>query len=321
MIMKHLKFFLVALLAVLAFPHTSLAQTMANGKVQAVIVVGDVQLIAANGTSSPLKRGQIFEQGNKVQAGKDSNALLVMSNGATLHVKAETTLDVANFQQQPYDESADGTFLRLTKDPSKSDTDLKLSNGSLQGEVKKLDTGAGSRFTVDTPAGSAGIRGTIIDITIVRNAAGQVTGIIANCVVGSISFTPSVTTTTTTGTGSTTTVTNANINTAATITVNLTVDPNTGLIVGGNLVGANLSTTAAQDLANTLNDVTNTALVQAGLPQQPPPSIPPSGGVTVSNNTQTINVAPAAPASTGASTGSPVNSNPQNATSPSVQPT
>ncbi len=318
--MKHLKIYLAALLAFLAFPHTSLAQTMANGKVQAVIVVGDVQLIAPDGTSSALKRGQTFEQGNKVQAGKGANALLVMSNGATLHVKAETTLDVASFQQAPFDEAAEGTFLRLTKDPSKSDTDLKLSSGSLQGEVKKLDTGAGSKFTVDTPAGSAGIRGTIIDITIVRNAAGQVTGIIATCVVGSMTFTPGVTTTTTSANGTSTTVTNANINTAATITVNLTVNPNTGLITAGNMVGANLSTTAAQDLANTLNDVTNTALVQAGLPAQPPPSIPPSGGVTTSNGTQTINLTPAAPATTGASTGSPV-SNPQNATTPSVQPT
>jgi hypothetical protein len=305
----------------------SRAQDMANGKVQALIVVGDVQLIAPDGTSTALKRGQTFEQGNRVHANAGGNALLVMSNGATLKVKSDTTLDVATFQQAAYDQDTEGTFLRLNKDPSKSETDLKLSTGSLQGEVKKLNTDSGSKFTVDTPAGSAGIRGTIIDITIIRNAAGQVTGVIANCIVGNVGFTPAAGVVITNATGGTaTTVTNANISGGGSMTVSLAVDPTTGLITGGSLSGTNLGANATQALADALNETVNQALVQAGLPTQPPPSIGTSTNtVTVTDangNTSTIStntVSPgaggsgAAGSGTGAGTGTPVNSNPSTA--------
>ena len=43
--------------------------------------------------------------------------------------------------------------MRLTRDPSKSTTLLKLHKGSWQGEVKKLNVAAGSTFIIDTPTG------------------------------------------------------------------------------------------------------------------------------------------------------------------------
>jgi hypothetical protein len=124
-----------------------------KGKVQALIVVGDVQLIGADGTASPLKRGQTFEEGYKVVASKGGNALLVFSNGATVKVKEETEMTVVTFRQAPYDQNAEGKFLRLTKDPSQSNVEIKLKGGSFQGEVKKLNAEAGSTFLVDTPTG------------------------------------------------------------------------------------------------------------------------------------------------------------------------
>jgi hypothetical protein len=322
MTMKHLKFYLTALLAVLAFPQLSQAQNLSNGTVKCVLVVGKVDLInIKDGTTTALTRGQSFQQGYSVHANKGANALLVMSNGATLKVKEDTTLDVTSFQQAKFDEATEGTYLRLNKDPSQSVTDLKLSDGSLQGEVKKLNTDANSKFTINTPAGSAGIRGTIIDITIVRNAAGQITGIIANCVVGNVSFTPGVTTTTVTSTGTTTAVTNANIGTGSAIQVNLTVDPNTGLITGGGLVGSNLSTQSAQDFANALTETVNAARAldtSGDLAAQPAPTIEPnsSGGVSIQTGTGSpITITPTesatnptstSPASTGPATTNPV---------------
>jgi hypothetical protein len=196
----------------------------------------------------------------------------------------------------------------------------------LQGEVKKLNTGAGSKFTVDTPAGSAGIRGTIIDITIVRNAAGQVTGIIANCVVGNVQFSPAANVAIVSDVnGTSTTVTNANISGGGSMTVNLTVDPTTGIISGGSLTGVNLGANATQALANALNDTVNQALVIAGLPTQPPPSIGTTTNTvtvtgangqtsTVSTNTVTAGTTTGGNGSgAGSGTGSAI-SNPQNVT-------
>jgi len=280
--MKHLTFYVIALLSLIVSPGLLQAQTMSAGKVQAFIVQGNVQLVAKDGTASPLKRGQIFEEGNIVKAGPDGQALLVFSNGATMKVLANCQLSVDQFQQAPFDEQAEGTFLRLSKDPSKSTTTLDLRNGTLQGEVKQLNQAAGSKFTVNTPAGSAGIRGTIISITVVRDANGNITGITCHCAVGAVAFTPSTTIATgqtNTGAANTTqTATNNNVSdvsvgSGAELVVQLTVNPNTGQISSGAISGNAMTTASAQDLANALVDTVNTAKTQAGLAPQPPPVI------------------------------------------------
>lgn len=118
---------------------------------QALIVAGDVQLVAADGTKSALYRGETFGEGNTVLANAGGNALLVFSNGATLKVKEGTALAVTMFRQAPFNEQEEGAFLRLTKDPSRSNVVLKINGVALQGEVKKLNVAAGSTFEVDTP--------------------------------------------------------------------------------------------------------------------------------------------------------------------------
>ncbi len=124
------------------------------GKVQVMIVQGVVNLVAPDGTTTPLKRGQIFEEGAKIVAAKGGNALLVFSNGAVVKVKEGTELTLVKFRQAPFDSTTEGTFLRLTKDPSRSNTLIEVSSGELQGEVKKLNTEAGSSFVVVSPNGT-----------------------------------------------------------------------------------------------------------------------------------------------------------------------
>jgi hypothetical protein len=124
-----------------------------KGKVQAVIVVGDVQLIGADGHANALSHGDTFEEGNTVLANKGGNAILVFSNGATLKVKEDTLMTVAKFRQAPYDQAAEGTFLQLNRDPSRSNVEIK-TNQEVQGEVKKLDVEAGSTFDITTPKGT-----------------------------------------------------------------------------------------------------------------------------------------------------------------------
>jgi hypothetical protein len=180
--MKHLKIYISALLALVAGTGLVRADTPGKGQVQAMIVQGDVSLLDSSGKSTPLNRGDTFEDGNTVVCGPTGNTLLVFSNGATMKVTANGQMTVHQFDQAAFQSGDTGTYMRLSKDPSKSTTVLDLDNGTLAGQVKTLDVAAGSSFTIDTPAGSAGIRGTIVSFTVQRNAAGQVTGVISNCV-------------------------------------------------------------------------------------------------------------------------------------------
>jgi hypothetical protein len=290
--MKHIKICLLALLGLLLVPQISRAQAAAAsttpaaattlGKVSAYIVTGDVELInSADKTSRPLKRGDQFTEGNLVKAMPGGGALLVFSNGSTMKITENTQVEVTSYKQEAFDEKTQGTFLRLDKDPSKSTTELDLRNGTLQGEVKQINTNAGSKFTVNTPGGSAGIRGTILSITVIRNAAGQVTGIIATCMVGNVTFTPSPAVTVTGANGAkVTTVGNVNpdlnVGTGNQIQMALTVDPTTGKVTGGGVVGANLGANATNDLIAALNETVNTAKTLTGQNITPPQTVQPS---------------------------------------------
>jgi hypothetical protein len=288
-----------ALMLLFVFPRILRAEesaVMSPGKVQAFIVQGDIQLVAKDGTSAPLKRGETFTEGSIVKAGAGAQALLVFSNGATMKVLQNCQLSVDEFKQAPFDEQAEGTFLRLSKDPSKSTTSLDLRNGTLQGEVKQLNQAAGSTFTVKTPAGSAGVRGTIISMSVVRNAAGQVIGITCNCIVGNMAFTPSAVVTSGTNAAaanSTQTVTNTNVavGAGASLVVSVTVDPNTGVITGGGISGSAMATATTQALADAVVETINQAKADNNIAPQPPPTITvtqaPVATTTTSNGTTT----------------------------------
>ncbi len=129
-----------------------------HGTISAYIVTGIVQLRAPDGTEHVLKRGDKFEEGNALIAEPGAGALLVFSNGSTLKVTEGTELAVVKFRQTPFDEKNEGTYLRLSKDPSRSNVLLELRKGTLQGEVKELNTGAGSTFFVQTPKGPINLR-------------------------------------------------------------------------------------------------------------------------------------------------------------------
>ncbi len=130
----------------------------AHGKISAYIVMGEVQLQTPEGTRHALVRGERFEEGSTLVVSPGGNALLVFSNGTTMKVTEGTELVVVKFRQAPYDEKSEGTFLRLSKDPSRSNVLLELRKGTLQGEVKKLNTEAGSSFMVLTPAGAVEVQ-------------------------------------------------------------------------------------------------------------------------------------------------------------------
>ncbi|HVU38549.1 MAG TPA: hypothetical protein VHC95_09450, partial [Opitutales bacterium] len=188
----------------------------------------------------------------------------------------------------PFDEAKEGTFIRLQRDPSQSITNLDLKNGTLQGEVKALNTAAGSQFTINTPAGSAGIRGTIVSISVIRDANGNITGVTANCATGNVAFTPApgAQATATTSGGTTTNITNSNVdvNTGATIQISLTTD-STGKVTGVNLTGAGATTAQVQAQVNELFDAINAIRATDNLPAIPAPTVTSTTNVTANGNT------------------------------------
>lgn len=138
------------------------AQTQ-QGQVQAFMVRGTVTLTNnVTGETSPLTRGQIIGENYSVSTDSDSTALLLFSNGSSLAVDPDTSIDLKSFKQAPYD-SKKGSFLTLQEDPSQSKADIFLNYGQVIGETRKLQEG--SEFVVNTPNGSAGIRGTIFMVS------------------------------------------------------------------------------------------------------------------------------------------------------------
>jgi formylglycine-generating enzyme required for sulfatase activity len=127
---------------------------LSPGHVQAFIVQGDVQLIDEAGQATPLERGHVFEEGSTIKVGADGQTLVVFSNGVTLKILENSTLKVTLFRQAPFNQEAEGTFLRLSRDPSRSNTILELKAGHIQGEVKRLNQVMDSTFIINTPKGT-----------------------------------------------------------------------------------------------------------------------------------------------------------------------
>lgn len=136
----------------------STAGTIVLSRVQGVVEVTD----RATGTRTAAVNGQRISQGYLVTTGREGRVILVFSNGSTVNLGAESILDVETFLQDPFEDEL--RVADLTDEPSTSTTTLNLTRGELVGSVKKLNTAGGSSFTVQTPAGAAGIRGTTFRI-------------------------------------------------------------------------------------------------------------------------------------------------------------
>jgi hypothetical protein len=153
---------LVALALLAAFTVKATAQQV-SGKITAARVVGAVTMtIKATNVTTTVANQQPISQGSTVSTGKGASVVLVFSNGATINLGTDSVLDIDQFTQEPFPPDFD--FAKSTDEPSVSTTKIKLTHGELVGKVAHLKAGQGSTFTVSTPVGSAGIRGTTFRI-------------------------------------------------------------------------------------------------------------------------------------------------------------
>jgi len=245
---------------------------MNQGQVQAFIVAGNVSLVAKDGTVLPLKRGQTIEEGNVIKAAAGAQALLVFSNGIAVRVLENCQISIDEFKQASYDKQAEGTFLRLSKDPSKSIVSLDLRNGLAQFRVQTLNQAAGSTFVIKTPAGSFSTTGGIFSIFTDRNASGLVTKVLGNSYVGSLTISPSAPATNFV----TITAAKPTIPAGGQIQLHFNFDPMTGAIRNLEVFGAGIPLGHSQKTIDALYETVDSANMIGGLSLPPPKALPPT---------------------------------------------
>lgn len=109
---------------------------------------------------SPLTDGQVLPQGATITTGDNSTVILVFASGATATLSPNTSIEVSKFQQQAFTDEA---FLDDSLEPAVSKTEMKLIQGEIIGQVRRLRTG--SEFNINTPVGAAGVRGTTYSVS------------------------------------------------------------------------------------------------------------------------------------------------------------
>ena len=161
--------------------------TQLRGVIKVARIVGEVNVTdVATSLRTRLAANSIVVDGQVVETGANSSVVLVLSNGAVVNVRADSRLEVTQFLQNPF--SAAYRVGEAAQEPSVSTTRLMLRKGEIISQVKKLNREAGSSFTVETPVGAAGIRGTAFRINYAR--AGSTARYLLAMAEGLIQFIP-----------------------------------------------------------------------------------------------------------------------------------
>lgn len=163
------------------------AASRVPGRIIAVKVTGTVTATnLIDHSQTKLANNDKLSEHYVVTTGAGSSAILVFSNGATLNLGSDTILSIDEFLQDPFDTQV--VVGNITEEPTTSSTKLNLSRGELVGNVKHLHQDKGSSFTVNTPVGAAGIRGTTFRIVFKPDANGNIIFTLSTAD-GSVSFT------------------------------------------------------------------------------------------------------------------------------------
>jgi hypothetical protein len=143
------------------------------GRIIAARIQGNVTATSTVDKSSrTLHSSDTLAEHTIVITSAGASATLVFSNGAVLNLGADSQLSIDEFLQDPFDQSV--TVGDLKEEPTTSVTRVSLARGELVGNVKHLHADRGSSFTVSTPVGVAGIRGTTFRIVFRPDASGKV---------------------------------------------------------------------------------------------------------------------------------------------------
>ena len=120
---------------------------------------GLVQVLdpSGNQVAGPLNPGTVLAEGFSVKTGFAGEVSVLFSNGTVATIEPRTQITIESFLQKPFD-AANRKVSDLQGEPSSSQLKINLASGDLVVKTKKLNRA--SSFTIITPVGTAGIRGT-----------------------------------------------------------------------------------------------------------------------------------------------------------------
>ena len=133
-----------------------------------------------------VKSGGILFDGHTVKTGANAKVVLLLSNGTVSTLKSDSTLNIKKFTQSKFDPGAT-KLSELEGEPSSSDVIIDLNIGDMVVDIKKLDKK--SSFNIESPVGTAGIRGTRVGMNIQQAPGGGFTSKVT-VPEGTIAFTP-----------------------------------------------------------------------------------------------------------------------------------
>ena len=127
-------------------------------------------------------RGSVITEGQTAQVGIGGKLVLLFSNGTITTLQSQTKIKIGVFEQVSFD-AGDKKVSDLEGEPSESKVVIDLDWGSLVVKTKKLDKK--SSFDINSPIGTAGIRGTEFQMS--QNLG---TGVQLDVTESTVAFTP-----------------------------------------------------------------------------------------------------------------------------------
>lgn len=162
--MKNLPLSFPLLLSLLLCAFSLNAAELATAKV--LSVTGSAYANSADAGNTPITTGTILREGDSVSVSHLSEVELVFSNGSLLTVMENTSLTLRELKQQAF--AGNRSYTDLEADPSASQTMLQLNYGKVRANVKKIRSD--SKFDIETPLGTAAIRGTVVTVELIYDA-------------------------------------------------------------------------------------------------------------------------------------------------------
>lgn len=143
-------------------PLTAGAQkNMVPGNIRAIKVEGTAWQSSSGGERERLTEGAFLKQGASVETAGNGNVILLFDNGSTMQIRPGTKFSISEFLIDPF-QPGSVELQGIKKEPTKSSTQLFVHEGTITGEIAKLDRA--SSYNISTPLATAGIRGTTLTV-------------------------------------------------------------------------------------------------------------------------------------------------------------
>lgn len=168
---KLFSWMLVFGLAVFLTASANAAQERVTGRILAAKVRGTVTALhKADNMTRELHDNDAVSEGYVVTTAAKSSVVLLFANGSAVNLGADSSLSIDEFLMDPFDPKY--SIGDAKEEPSTSVTKLSLARGEMVANVKHLHRDNGSSYTINTPVGAAGIRGTTFQIVFHADGSG-----------------------------------------------------------------------------------------------------------------------------------------------------